>query len=185
VQWMCEEIGNKAVKLGKSITSERITIRDYISTDKEFCTGMWFDKENGKYLSDPTAEYVDEVYQNAIDTMEDCEDGYYLIIEDKDEGKSIGSCCIFPNEDRSNIDIGYCVNKTYWRNGYASEAIKQLIEWAKEQHIKTVTAEVAKENVASCGLLRKLGFKVKEETKFKKYHMDIEFNSYLFELVLY
>ena len=172
------------MRLEKNLTCERITIRNYKTADQEFCTGMWFDEENGKYLSDPTKDYVDEVYQNAIDNMEDSDDGYYLVIENKSEGKSIGTCCAFPNEDRSNIDIGYCINKEYWRNGFASEAIQKLIEWAKEQSIKTVTAEVAKENIPSCGLLDKLGFKVKSETTYKKYHMDIEFDSYIYELTI-
>ena len=172
------------MRLGNDLTCERILIRDYKISDKEFCTGMWFDEENGTYLSDPTEEYVDDVYRSAIDEMEDNEDGYYLVIDDKEKGRSIGSCCVFPNEDRSNIDIGYCINKKYWRNGYASEAVQKLIEWAKEHNVKTVTAEVAKENEASCGLLRKLGFKVKEETKFRKYHMNIEYDSYVYELAI-
>lgn len=170
--------------LEKNLICDRVIIRNYRTEDKDFCTNMWFDLENGKYLSDPTRDYVDEVYQSAIDTMEDSEDGYYLVIDDNEDGKSIGSCCAFPNEDRNNIDIGYCINKKYWRKGYASEAVKKLIEWAREHDIKTVTAEVAKENEASCELLIKLGFKVKEETKYRKYHMDIEYDSYIFELAV-
>ena len=172
------------MKLEKNLIGERILIRNYKAEDEDFCTGMWFDLENGKYLSDPTREYVDEVYQSAIDEMVDCDDGYYLVIENKSEGKSIGTCCAFPNEERTNIDIGYCINKDYWRNGFASEAIQSLIKWAKEQSIKTITAEAAKENVPSCRLLEKLGFKVKEETSFKKYHMDIKYDSYVYELTL-
>ena len=83
----------------------------------------------------------------------------------------------------TNIDIGYCIDKIFWRNGYASEAVRSIIDWAKDNSIKTITAEVAKENLSSCRLLKKLGFKEKEETLFKKYHMDIEYDSYIYELV--
>ena len=44
--------------------------------------------------------------------------------------------------------------------------------------------ELAKENEASCVLMKKLGFQVKEETSFKKYHMDITYDSYVFEYII-
>jgi ribosomal-protein-alanine N-acetyltransferase len=40
---------------------------------------------------------------------------------------------------------------------------------------------VAKDNEASCGLMTKLGFIINEEKSFKKYHMDISYDSYVFE----
>jgi ribosomal-protein-alanine N-acetyltransferase len=172
------------MKLDNKLIAERIVIRNYEIQDKEFCTSMWYDKDNGKYLSDPTEEYVDEVFQNAVDTLQDSEDGFYFVIEDVSDGKRIGSCCAFPNDDGNSIDIGYCINKKFWRNGYATEAVGKLVEWASQQAYKSITAEVAKENEASCGLMKKLGFQVKEETSFKKYHMDITYDSYVFEYII-
>ena len=67
--------------------------------------------------------------------------------------------------------VEHALNKKFWRNGYATEAVNKLIEWASGQSFKAITAEVAKENNASCGLMKKLGFNVKEETSFKKYNM--------------
>lgn len=74
------------------LSSGRITIRDYVHTDMPFVSGMWFDTENGKYLSDPTWEYVDAVYQKALDEMENNPAGYYLVIETK--GSPVG--CYIP-----------------------------------------------------------------------------------------
>lgn len=172
------------MKLDKKLISDRITIRNYEIEDKEFCTSMWFDKENGRYLSDPTEEYVDDIFQNAVDTLQESADGYYFVIENNVDGKRIGSCCAFPNEDKSVIDIGYCIKRKYWRNGYATEAVGKLIEWASQQGYKSITAEVAKENEASCGLMRKLGFKIKKETTFSKYHMDVSYDSYIYEYIV-
>lgn len=163
------------------LISDRVAIRSYEVEDKEFCTDMWFDEENGKYLSDPTKEYLDDVYQEAVDTLQDVDYGYYFVIEDAKDGKRLGTCCAFPDDNGTNIDIGYCINKKYWRNGLATDAVSMLIDWARQQSMKTITAEVAKENAASCGLLKKLGFNVKKETTFKKYNMGIEYDSYIFE----
>lgn len=169
------------MNLENKIVSDRIAIRSYEVEDKSFCTGMWFDKENGKYLSDPTEEYVDDEFREAVDTLQDADYGYYFIIEDVKDGKRLGTCCAFPDDDGTNMDIGYCISKEHWRKGLATETVSALMDWARQQDIKTITAEVAKENVPSCGLLKKLGFKVKKETTFKKYHMDIEYDSYVFE----
>ena len=59
------------------ISGTRIIIRDYRKSDLPFVTGMWFDKENGKYLSDPEPDFVDDVFQRALDGMEDSPDGYF------------------------------------------------------------------------------------------------------------
>ena len=48
------------------------------------------------------------------------------VIEKIADGERIGSCCAFPNDDGSIIDVGYCINKKFWRNGYASEAVDKL-----------------------------------------------------------
>lgn len=169
------------MKIINELTTDRLTIRNYEVSDKDFCTGMWYDKENGKYLSDPTQDFVDDVYQGAVDTMQDSEDGYYFVVEDTMKSIRVGTCCAFPNGDNCGMDIGYCIHKEYWRNGYATEVVKKLIEWAAQQSYKTITAEVAKDNEASCGLMTKLGFIIKEEKFFKKYHMDISYDSYVFE----
>ena len=57
------------MKLDRPLAGERIVIRSYAPEDLDFCTGMWFDPENGRYLSDPAREYVDEVFQQALDGL--------------------------------------------------------------------------------------------------------------------
>lgn len=37
-----------------------------------------------------------------------------------------------------------------------------IIEWAQTQNFTTITAEVAKDNIASCKLLEKFNFKIKK-----------------------
>ena len=69
------------MKLDRPLAGERIVIRSYAPEDLDFCTGMWFDPENGRYLSDPAREYVDEVFQRALDGLQDSGDGYYLVVK--------------------------------------------------------------------------------------------------------
>lgn len=167
------------MKLESPLLGERIAIRDYTPGDLNFSTDMWFDPENGRYLSDPTAEYVDEVYQRALDGLQDSKDGYYLIVELRSSGERIGTCCVFP--DKGAYDIGYCIHKSRWRQGFGTELVNLLISWVREQGGLAVTAEAARENLSSCALLEKCGFTVKKEASFKKYNMDVRFDSLIYE----
>lgn len=169
------------MKIEEKLTNKRISIRSYQRSDLDFVSKMWFDKENGKYLSDPEKEYIDEKFQRAVDGLENSSFGYYFVVELPDTGELVGSCSVFPDDnDKSVFDIGYCVVKSHWREGFGSDIVETLLDWIKSKGGERVTAEVAKENAASCGLLRKLGFEVIKETSFKKYNMGIEFDSFIF-----
>lgn len=169
------------MKLEKEIAGENLVLRSYKKTDLEFCTEMWFDPENGKYLSDPTAEHVDEAYQRALDAMEDNKDGYYLIAERRDTGEAVGTCCAFPSRTGKCYDIGYCVRKSRWRQGYGTEIVELLTDWLRELGAESVTAEVAVENAGSCKLLENNGFTVQKQSEFKKYGTDSRFKSYVYQ----
>lgn len=166
------------------ISAQRITLRNYQKSDLTFLASMWFDEENGRYLSDPTNEYADEVYQAALDKLENSPDGYYLTVELNGTKEIIGSCFIFPDERNKRFEIAYCIHKAHWQKGYAKELLALVTAWAKDNGFTEITAEAAKENAASHALLIKSGFTVKGESKFQKYNMDITYESYLYSRTL-
>ena len=121
------------MKLQQKLAGPRVAIRNYEKSDLNFVTGMWLDEENGRYLSDPTAAYVDERFQRALDTLQDEQDGGYFIIETADTAQRIGSCSAFPGETAGEYDIGYCIHKAHWRRGYGREAVALLLDWLRAQ----------------------------------------------------
>ena len=173
-----------SMKIGKAMVGQQIIIRDYEKSDLRFLTDMWFDEENGKYLSDPTPEYVDDAYQEALDTLGESALGYHLVIELTGTGKPVGSFCIFPDEEKKVYDIGYCIHKAYWKRGCGSEAIALVLDWLRAQGAEKVTAEAAVDNTASNALLRKFGFTAEKKASFQKYHMDVRFDSFLYTKAL-
>lgn len=170
------------MKIQEELCGSQIRIRNYRESDLVFLTDMWLDEENGRYLSDPAREYVDEAFQKALDTLGESQAGYYLVIELAGTGERVGSCCMFPDENKKIYDIGYCIHRKFWRKGYGSEAISLMLDWMKAQGAEKVTAEVAIENVPSNVLLCKFGFAVERRTTFKKYNMDLSFDSYVYYL---
>ena len=170
------------MNISQPLYSKRLCLRNYTEQDLPFLAEMWFDEENGKYLSDPTKDYIDEPFRKALETLGESTEGYYLVITLADTGERIGSACMFPSDDGRIFDIGYCIHKTKQQRGYGSEAVRRLLVWLKEQGAQKVTAEVAVANIPSNQLLRRLGFTVEEETSFRKYNMDVQFSSYIYAL---
>lgn len=172
------------MQLKNNLYTPRITVRDYRKSDLPFLIDMWFDEENGKYLSDPAKAYVDDEYRKALDQLEDNPYGYYLTLVLNGSDEIMGSCFIFPDDKQESYDIAYCIHKNYWGQGYGTELIRLIIDWVYNHGGIEITAEVAKDNTASNLLLRKNGFEVIRENRFRKYNMDVYYDSYIYRLML-
>lgn len=73
----------------------------------------------------------------------------------------VGCCNLIPQHDvyRINAEIGYWIGEPYWRKGYATEAVKLLVNYAfKELDLLRVYAYIFEYNGASMQVLEKAGF---------------------------
>ena len=170
------------MKLSEDLITPRLRIRSHRAGDKAFVLALWGDCENGRYMSDPAAENVDEKYMKAIDGMEDEPDGYYMTAELRENGAPVGTCCAFP--EGGNYDIGYCISKEHWQEGLGTEMLSALIGWIKKEGGRSVTGEVADLNRASVALLSKFGFYPDRKTRYKKWGEDTYFDAHFYKLDL-
>lgn len=78
----------------------------------------------------------------------------------KKEGTYIGDLGFKGPEKKNAVEIGYGILKEYEGNGYTTEAVKALTEWAfgVNQEIYFIEAETALDNMASKRILEKLEF---------------------------
>lgn len=60
-------------------------------------------------------------------------------------------------EEEEYLELGYHIFRPYRRQGYAEEACRAILHYAKEELCCSVCARVANENAASIRLLQKLG----------------------------
>ena len=164
----------------QNIETPRLVIRSWRKTDVDFTLSLWGDRETGRYMSDPARENVDEAYLQAVDEMEDNSEGYFLLAELKEDGTPVGTCCAFP--EAGNYDIGYCIAKNHWKEGFGTEMLDALIRWIKAQGGKSITGEVADMNAASIALLHKFGFLQDRKTRFKKWGEDTWFDAHYYTL---
>lgn len=84
--------------------------------------------------------------------------GSFTIIRKEDRAK-LGTCGLFDREGLEGIDLGYGLLPQYEGKGFAFEAANQLIHMAFDVfELDKIHAITVDENVASKGLLLKLGF---------------------------
>lgn len=127
------------MNIPEDIITPRLRLRPQESGDCDFCLSLWCDQENGRYMCDPVLQDADEKYLQAVHTLQDAPDGYYLIAELKETGTPVGTCCLFP--DGSGVyDIGYCIHKDHWQKGLGSEMLLSIIRWARQHGAVSLTA---------------------------------------------
>lgn len=71
----------------------------------------------------------------------------------------IGDLCFKGLSGDGMVEIGYGVYPAYERQGYATEAVRAMIDWViKRDGVKSVEAEADEDNAASLRILEKCGF---------------------------
>lgn len=166
------------------LKTNRLIIKSTKKEDTDFCLDIWLDDEMGKYLSDPPREKANDTYLEWKESVEIYNGCYYFIAVSKEDSSYIGTCSAVPSEDKEHWDLGYAIHKNFWKQGYATEMIKELCNFCMENGSKYITADVAKLNEGSNAVLRKLGFKIEKEGTFKKSGTDIIYEEYTYRLDL-
>lgn len=168
----------------RNLETDRLIIKKTMKEDADFCLDIWLDDEMGKYLSDPPREKANDTYLEWKENVEIYDGCYYFVAISRETDNYIGTCSAVPSEDKKHWDLGYAIHKNYWRQGYAIEMIKVLIDFCHANGGRKITAPVAKENIGSNAVLKKLNFYVEKEGTFKKSGTDIIYDEYTYRLDL-
>lgn len=116
------------------IETTRLRIREYTMDDFDGLYAILSDAETMKYYPRPYDENGTRRWINwCLDSYR--QNGFGLwALELKDTGAFIGDCGIsMQNIDGEMLpEIGYHVNKAYWRQGYAKEACAAVKDWLFE-----------------------------------------------------
>ena len=143
------------------VETERLILRRYRIDDLQDLFEYLSDEEVVKYepykplTFDETKENLE--WRVGTDEM--------IAVELKDSRKMIGNVYL-GRRDFEAIEIGYVFNRNYWRQGYAAESCKALIQQAFSRGVHRIYAECDPENTSSWKLLEALGFQ--REAHFRK-----------------
>ncbi|MBR4873596.1 MAG: GNAT family N-acetyltransferase [Clostridia bacterium] len=154
------------------IETARLIIREYTMDDFDGLYEILSDAETMKYYPRPYDENGTRRWINwCLDSYR--QNGFGLwALELKDTGAFIGDCGIsMQNIDGEMLpEIGYHVNKKYWRRGYAKEASAAVRDWLFENtDFDCVYSYMNQENLPSYATAEANGM-----TRIKAYQDDEE-----------
>ena len=154
------------------IETNRLIIREYTMDDFDALLEILSDAETMKYYPRPYDENGVRRWINwCLDSYS--KNGFGLwAMELKETGVFIGDCGISMQniDDELLPEIGYHINKNYWRRGYAKEACAAVKKWFFENtEFEAVYSYMNQENIASWATARANGM-----TRIKAYESEDE-----------
>ncbi|WP_024856143.1 GNAT family N-acetyltransferase [Ruminococcus albus] len=88
-------------------------------------------------------------------------DWYAIWMIELKDGTHIGELCFKGLSADGIAEIGYGISEEYQNKGYATEAVKGVLEWAfSRPEVTAVEAETDPDNTASKKVLEKCGFAI-------------------------
>eukprot|EP01133_Synstelium_polycarpum_P010207 gene10207-11889_t len=120
----------------------------------------------------------DYVVNGIMKQFDDYGYGVYKIIRKTDD-VVVGTCGLIKRNNvvltSNEVNIGFILFTRYTRQGYAFEAVSEMIKHAiTDLHIDPLVASASKTNLASIALIEKLGFKYSHDIEIPKYAPDID-----------
>jgi len=141
----------------------RLTLRRITLDDADLMLAIWNDPAFIRNVGDRGIRTIEEAEKaledGAFKLYEEYGYGPYCMTRKTDDVR-IGICGLFRRENLTDPDIGFGVLPDYCGRGFAGEAAKAVVAHARDDlGIENLTAIVSPENVASIGLIEKLGLR--------------------------
>lgn len=159
----------------KTIETQRLVLRKFNIDDYQMMFDNWASDsavaKNAGWPKHENPEDTKGLVQMWVEEYKE-ENVFNWIVELKNQFP-IGSITVI-RKDLINrtCEIGYNIGQKYWNNGYATEAIKAVIDYLFSLDLfNTITAQCFEYNVASSRVLEKNGFS-KEGILRNRYIMD-------------
>lgn len=145
-----------------NLETDRLILRPVAEKDLEDLYQVLSDPDVAKFdyfypLTD--REQVKEVikrYQKQVEDNVEITWGLAL----KENNKLMGICCLGNIERESKrAEIGYDIAQAYWNKGYATEALKAMVDYGfSVMNLNRIEATITPGNDASIKVLKKLNF---------------------------
>lgn len=152
------------------IKTERLIIRLAEPEDAEDIFSYRSDFAENKYQGwfPDSVEEVRDYISNMPETMDITDLCFQFTIILVDENRLIGDMgIIFTNHKHMQAEIGCTLHKDYQKKGYATEALRAMVDYLFETLDKhRIIASVDPRNTASIQLIERLGFR--KEAHFKQ-----------------
>lgn len=145
------------------LKTERLTLRQLVSSDDKEIFALRSDDNVNKYLDRKPSKSIDDA-KNFIQTINENiqrNDSIYWAITLNGTNKLIGTICLFDfSDDNSKAEIGYELLPDFQGKGIMQEATSKVIAFGiQDIGLNSIEAYTHSENESSARLLKKLNFK--------------------------
>lgn len=145
------------------LESERLILKGITEDDAPEIVEWRSDPEAYKFFRSPHRITMDEHLSWYRNNYLSNNNRFDWICVDKSSGRKIG---VFGAvRDGKTAEVNYLLAPYAQHKGYASEAVKRIIEYVRsELHIKRVVAEIHRDNAPSIALAERTGFTLESES---------------------
>lgn len=161
------------------LETERTTLRLLTEEDLPAMEALAHEQDTFKYLKKLRVMNAEEYTKFLYVKLEQIRTGagYHWAVRLKTSNEFIGAVNLNPIKGTTKLQIGTQLKREYWGQGFASELMEKLVEFAiHELHLSAVYGVFEKENNASRRLLEKLGFVFEEG--FQEQEVEVEVHKY-------
>ena len=152
------------------LNTERLILRPFKSEDTQSVFECWeSDPEVAKYMFWTSHNDIEKTKGWISFELNQIpkDDWYRFAIVIKDTNELIGTGLIYYEDEVEAWEISYNLGRKYWGKGYTTEAMKEILLFAKnELNICEVVGRYAKENPASGKVMKKLGFHYEKDIPY-------------------
>ncbi|PLZ04065.1 N-acetyltransferase [Burkholderia sp. WAC0059] len=144
------------------LTTARLKLRPLRHDDVHAFFEIWSDAEAMRYFSFPAMTGIGQATDRLARLLKTCAEGKDLVctVELQATGEALGDCALFHADAQCRrAELGFCLKRRHWGNGYMAEAASALIAHAFDTVIlNRIEADIDPRNLASARLLERLGF---------------------------
>lgn len=118
------------------------------------------------YKAEPMEGFFLEIVKGQAERAEKDRENYvwhsFFFIVRKSDDIVIGSADFKDNpNENGEVEIGYGLEKEFEHNGYMTETVQAMCEWAlKQQTVTSIIAETERDGAASQRVLKRCGFEL-------------------------
>ncbi len=143
-----------------TLETERLVLRPLQQDDTDGYAEMLGDPEVMQYLNGGTPTPRDEAWRSLAQMVGHGELLGYTnhAVVARDSGEFLGRCGLWNPEGWPGIEVGWCLRRAAWGQGYATEAGAAWRDWAFEElGLEELISVIHVENVGSQAVATRIG----------------------------
>jgi RimJ/RimL family protein N-acetyltransferase len=160
------------------LETTRLTLRRLTPADAPFILELLNDPSFVRYIGDKGVrtreDAVGYITAGPIASYE--RHGFGLFLVELKEGRvPIGICGLLKRDWLEDVDVGFAFLPRFWSQGYARESASAVLDFGRDRwRLARILAITSPDNVASIGLLTKVGFRLDRVARWPDERSEIK-----------